>query len=1258
MKKHLARGVLLLMLFMHMFSFASGVSANSGRMAEPEKPYEKVVAKKGSWYADRLNYDGKSNLVIGYTGTYEKTVPASEMSFSLSEKTVLSGIYVPYAGQDPGVIELIIVDSKGNVFHGFNAVPSYMGGLKEEISSEVVLRVESNLLYTFVPEWGATLPKGTYTLYLEGGSPPVDAYLVKGYNASAYEKYLDELNQLAAPEESPRPQPQEEEVYISEGDESLWELWQQFVTGEGENSFDGDWSLEPSQRYAPMFELESEMSLDTILLSMWNDGMGAQPGSIMLLDVSGTAIAEFKAQGASMGTVANALWTAEPRMILPAGVYYIQMSSPEALAYDETGEPVFYVGLSAPVAPMTNFTGTYKIWLDMHKTSTLMGPVAGKERNFYLEDYELTVLDKGAFIELIGIYEGMTFSQNCEVIERSEQQVTARFDFRADLTGLPYRAEIAAAAALTLSKQPAGRIDINMTGTGYYSRAASKDKGADENTYSLSLRGNRVKTDLPPFVMAALSKAGGVGNIPGPDSPYEAAAGILFPPLVGVVVSVLTNALRPKALPSKSQVKTGERSPWAILAEALANSDEPDDDPYSVGDNEASSGYSSGETDYGSTDGDTGYDAYETSSDTPDEDLSFGKPDVPDESAAQTSTKQTQIPEAPAATVPVEPESMVVTTSVGGAQTLIVKDPATGGWVNSETGNPFDLEKHARDFPQQVKDYEGYKARNLELEATGKTAMQQKLDQIARAGEADIAAIQKEIDARRREQLEREQRWKEADMEMAHKLSGYGRIIGDTVRNIGDELVETGKDIYTAGVYVGGKMAEGGVNAAKLIADPKRLVNELGELQKMKDKMINQAINELAQIGKDIYNNPEIITNTLKGSLLTGAQISAGIVRSVKTTITDPKKAWEWVKDNVGIQNFENSLDPNRKLIDRITQVGIGTIKLGTSLASAGKAAAAIGSKLGVTGAGTAAGTAVKSTLATGKNLVNPPKGIAPKLPVSTGKNFVTSADAPNMKGITNNSQKIIQNKADDFGLQVHTRPVTENAAKYIDEGKAIAKKVDMKAKTLNKYDELLSGPKNSEGLVGYYKPKWPPESQLKGMSADEISELKKQFTKRTEEYSKLSNQMIDYEMQGKYVVKNGLVVDVKTGKYITGDVDIYDITNFDGTPVSDKVKKMFIESVMKEKGSNVLHEDLISWASDDKAFNLEAKIKMIKEASQGEKGIVTFNPLNNPTKGYSSLDAKDIDAVLNHLSNKSSKLTPDQQKLLISLVVRSNKPV
>jgi hypothetical protein len=524
-----------------------------------------------------------------------------------------------------------------------------------------------------------------------------------------------------------------------------------------------------------------------------------------------------------------------------------------------------------------------------------------------------------------------------------------------------------------------------------------------------------------------------------------------------------------------------------------------------------------------------------------------------------------------------------------------------------------------------------------------------------------VASIQKEIDGRRREQLERDQRWKESDMEMAQKLSGYGRIIGDTVRNIGDEFVETGKDIYTAGAYVGGKAVEGGIAAAKLMTDPKRLIHELNELNKMKDKMINNAIDELAQIGKDVYNNPEILSNTLKGSLLTGAKISAGIVTGIKETITDPKKAWNWVKENVGIENFENSLDPNRSLLSRIAQVGIGTLKLGTSLASAGKAAVSVSAKLGL---GSAAGTAAKSTVAAGKALktgtaagksvLSPPKGISPKLPVQSGPNFKTASTTPKIDGITQKSQKMIQNKADDMGLQVHTRPVTKNAQQLIDEGKAVPKGKDLKAKTIDIYDEKIGGPKNSEGKVGYFKPKMPPASELSKMTPDEVLAVEKRYNQRLTEYNKLSNDMI--RLDHKYKVKDGLVVDVRTGKHITGDVDVYDITNFDGTPVSDKVKKMFSEAIMKEQGANIMHEDLISWATSDEAFDLKAKLGMMKDAAEGGKGVVTFNPLSGPTKSFSNLDAGDLEAVMNFLEDPKATLTQKQQDLYIKLIIDSTK--
>jgi hypothetical protein len=88
---------------------------------------------------------------------------------------------------------------------------------------------------------------------------------------------------------------------------------------------------------------------------------------------------------------------------------------------------------------------------------------------------------------------------------------------------------------------------------------------------------------------------------------------------------------------------------------------------------------------------------------------------------------------------------MVIQTSARGAQTLIIRDPATGGWVNAETGNPFDLEAHQRNFPQQAKELEDFIKHNAELERTGQSAMQRALDEISRKEQKTMKLIKKRL---------------------------------------------------------------------------------------------------------------------------------------------------------------------------------------------------------------------------------------------------------------------------------------------------------------------------------------------------------------------------------------------------------------------------------------------------------------------------------------------------------------------------------
>ena len=91
--------------------------------------------------------------------------------------------------------------------------------------------------------------------------------------------------------------------------------------------------------------------------------------------------------------------------------------------------------------------------------------------------------------------------------------------------------------------------------------------------------------------------------------------------------------------------------------------------------------------------------------------------------------------------VPPEPEYRVIQSNARGSTIMIQRDPVTGEWINSETGNPFDLEAHERNEAEYIEKFNDYVERNDELERTGQTAMQQALDKITQEQEEREAII-------------------------------------------------------------------------------------------------------------------------------------------------------------------------------------------------------------------------------------------------------------------------------------------------------------------------------------------------------------------------------------------------------------------------------------------------------------------------------------------------------------------------------------
>ncbi|MBS3937453.1 MAG: hypothetical protein KGZ50_02605 [Peptococcaceae bacterium] len=656
----------------------------------PDKPYEKIAAKSGRWYAEPLAHKGKTNLVVGYTGSW-KSSGIAQISFEIKEKIVLSGVYLPLAGTAEGEVVLHLVDAVGNSYKGFTVEKQKSGGIRESGqpgSSEI------RTTCIFIPNGDIALPKGQYTLSVGGLENLTGAFLVKGFHFGAYEKYRQSL--LAWELENNPTKGTDIKTEKSFGREELSKNTKaEYEYGESEVA------------RPPVFALDAKYQIDEIIVSTFNDGKGASPGKISIISANGRTVFVGQSYGVSIENVANGAWKIAPAMLLPAGNYSIALTQPKVLSYDQAGEPLFYVKVSLPVQLREDFTGIYRTNLDLFRISTLMGKVEEKSSSFSLKDFELTVLDKGTELELIGQYEGLPFSQRCEIVEETAEKIVARFDFAADLTRLPYKAKLSAKATVTLVKVAGGAMKISMNGTGGYDRAASAEKGADRNTYNLKAAGIMAQREIPPFVMTALGKVGGVGRIPGPDNTAQAAAGILFPPLAGLVVSVLQEALKPK-VPAKSVVrdknwykekypgKTDEQLAMIMLGDAMGNTDNPDEgDAVSVGDNEysASSTEPSAGNESGSDSEEDAEPAWETKEDQGSEPETGSDSEQREEKPAMEAEQSEQ-----------EPETLVVQTSASGAQTLYVKDPKTGEWVDPQTNSVLDIEKHGAALEQMKKE--------------------------------------------------------------------------------------------------------------------------------------------------------------------------------------------------------------------------------------------------------------------------------------------------------------------------------------------------------------------------------------------------------------------------------------------------------------------------------------------------------------------------------------------------------------------------
>ncbi len=151
-------------------------------------------------------------------------------------------------------------------------------------------------------------------------------------------------------------------------------------------------------------------------------------------------------------------------------------------------------------------------------------------------------------------------------------------------------------------------------------------------------------------------------------------------------------------------------------------------------------------------------------------------------------------------------------------------------------------------------------------------------------------------------------------------------ILWDTGANIGGEIYDTG----AAAVDLGERAVTATIEAGRdVVNNPEIIIETItgtgSDLVDGAGALATGAVNvatDVAQAAKDTYDNPELIGDTLLGM---GEDISSG-AETVGEVLSDPDKVLDGVQMLTGVENFENSLDPNRSLPERIGQVGLGVL--------------------------------------------------------------------------------------------------------------------------------------------------------------------------------------------------------------------------------------------------------------------------------------------------------------------------------------------
>lgn len=233
-------------------------------------------------------------------------------------------------------------------------------------------------------------------------------------------------------------------------------------------------------------------------------------------------------------------------------------------------------------------------------------------------------------------------------------------------------------------------------------------------------------------------------------------------------------------------------------------------------------------------------------------------------------------------------------------------------------------------------------------------------------------------------------------------------------------------------------------------------------------------------------------------------------------------------------------------------------------------------------------------------------------------------------RAIPEGSGRSLQNLVDQYDVVIKVRPMNEESIARLEptrdpsggviEPGAMAKMDIVKAKSLNEFDELIGGPPNSRGLVGLFEPHPPPA----GLKPDLHAAAMERYEQRSSEWQSRDADYGQHIKDGIIRVEGGLLLVAdprmaggpgeKSGKYrkVAGDIDIYDVTHADGTPLTNDQRNE-MTTLLRSMGIGVEHGAHEWWGQQSPATYKQDVYEGIRSEHQSKTPLIAYIPVKPP---------------------------------------------